>query len=72
MNAQGEYYLTDLVAIAAREGVNISDISVPVEEGFGINTRSDLAQVEAILAGKRGHQPNINFHEMKEGMSQLS
>src|SRR5579883_1040528 len=46
-NAQGEYYLTDLVALAARAGRRI--VTVPVEQPWevaGINTRTELARME--------------------------
>ncbi len=46
---KGEYYLTDLVAIAAREG---GVTAIPVtdeEEWIGINTRAHLAEAEAVL-----------------------
>ncbi len=46
---KGEYYLTDLVAMAAREG---GVTAIPVadeEEWIGINTRAHLAEAEAVL-----------------------
>ncbi len=46
---KGEYYLTDLVAIAAREG-GVTAIRVEDEEEWiGINTRAHLAEAEAVL-----------------------
>ncbi|NPA24854.1 MAG: NTP transferase domain-containing protein, partial [Deltaproteobacteria bacterium] len=50
-NAQGEYYLTDIVAFARREGVVTSFWDVDDEqEILGINTRADLVALEEILA----------------------
>ncbi len=49
-NAQGEYYLTDLVALAVERGLGVS--AVPVahpEEGVGINSKSQLAAAEQVL-----------------------
>src|ERR1044072_5918897 len=49
-NAQNEYYLTDLFEIAISEGLAIS--SVPMaswEEGLGVNSPEDLAEVEKYL-----------------------
>jgi bifunctional UDP-N-acetylglucosamine pyrophosphorylase/glucosamine-1-phosphate N-acetyltransferase len=46
---KGEYYLTDLVAMAAREG---GAAALPVEdeeEWIGVNTRAHLAEAEAAL-----------------------
>lgn len=49
-NAQGELYLTDLVALAARAGHTV--VGVPVasaDEVAGINTRAELAAMEAVV-----------------------
>jgi bifunctional UDP-N-acetylglucosamine pyrophosphorylase/glucosamine-1-phosphate N-acetyltransferase len=48
-NAQGELYLTDLVALAAREGSAVAGVPVPPEELTGINDRAELARVERSL-----------------------
>ncbi len=47
-NAQGEYYLTDLVGVLRKAGHRVGGVVVdnPVEV-LGVNSRSDLAQVEA-------------------------
>ncbi|NIE79959.1 bifunctional UDP-N-acetylglucosamine diphosphorylase/glucosamine-1-phosphate N-acetyltransferase GlmU [Asaia sp. As-1742] len=47
-NAQGEYYLTDVVALAAREGL-VRHVEAPAEELAGINSRAELATAEATL-----------------------
>jgi bifunctional UDP-N-acetylglucosamine pyrophosphorylase/glucosamine-1-phosphate N-acetyltransferase len=49
-NAQGEYYLTDLVEIAKKKGLRCSAhvVSDPVEV-MGINTRVDLALANEVL-----------------------
>ena len=49
-NAQGEYYLTDLVEIANRKGLRCSayQVSNPIEV-MGINTRIDLAMANEAL-----------------------
>ncbi len=41
-NAQGEYYLTDLVKMAIDEGEKISSIAVDPKEAIGVNTKEDL------------------------------
>ncbi len=41
-NAQGEFYLTDIVEIAAREGGAIP-VEAPFEETAGVNDRAELA-----------------------------
>ncbi|EXJ10072.1 bifunctional UDP-N-acetylglucosamine diphosphorylase/glucosamine-1-phosphate N-acetyltransferase GlmU [Nitrincola nitratireducens] len=46
-NAQGEYYLTDIIAMAAADGVPIAAIQPQYEQEVqGVNTRSQLAQLE--------------------------
>jgi bifunctional UDP-N-acetylglucosamine pyrophosphorylase/glucosamine-1-phosphate N-acetyltransferase len=47
-NVQREYYLTDLVAIARRRGLRVEAVvSEQVKEFRGINSREELAQMEA-------------------------
>ena len=46
-NRQGEYYLTDIVAIAAAEGVRVEAVEAPESELRGINSRAELAEAEA-------------------------
>ncbi len=47
---KGEYYLTDLVALAVRQGLPVAGLPVADEsEGLGINTRADLALAAAVL-----------------------
>lgn len=48
-NANGEYYLTDIVAIAATEGLSAKPVLCAVEEAAGINTREQLAGAEAVF-----------------------
>jgi len=42
INAQGEYYLTDLVGMAVREGAAIETLSINPKEALGANTKADL------------------------------
>src|SRR5271170_6952240 len=47
-NAQGEYYLTDLVAIACARGLTVQAFkAAQISEFAGINSRQELAQVDA-------------------------
>lgn len=48
-NAQAEYYLTDLVGIAAAQGRPITALTADEAEVQGVNSRADLASVEAGL-----------------------
>jgi bifunctional UDP-N-acetylglucosamine pyrophosphorylase / glucosamine-1-phosphate N-acetyltransferase len=46
-NASGEFYLTDVIALAARDGVPIATTSAPtVTEALGVNSQRDLAELE--------------------------
>ena len=46
-NAQGEYYLTDVVALARAEGALVAFVEAPFAELRGINSRAELAEAEA-------------------------
>lgn len=48
-NAQGEYYLTDVIGMAARDGVPIRTTQAEFEwETVGVNSREQLASLERI------------------------
>lgn len=60
-NAQGEYYLTDLIAFALKEGRQICDVPIEdPEEALGINTPEQLKLVETIMA--RRFDDQARFH----------
>ncbi len=49
-NAQGEYYLTDVIAMAVADNVAVNTVQPhSIEEILGINDRRQLAEVEAAL-----------------------
>ena len=52
-NAKGEYYLTDIVEIAATRGLAVRATEAPYESILGINTRLELAEAEAVWQGRR-------------------
>ncbi len=52
-NAAGEYYLPDIVMLAAAEGRASAVIETAPEEVAGVNSRAELAQVEAIWQARR-------------------
>jgi bifunctional UDP-N-acetylglucosamine pyrophosphorylase/glucosamine-1-phosphate N-acetyltransferase len=53
-NAQGEYYLTDIVALAVKDGVAVRALTAPDEfEVLGVNDRVQLAQLESVLRARR-------------------
>lgn len=63
-NAQGEYYLTDVVAMAVNENVDVKAIQTNnTVEVSGINTRAQLAQCE------RSYQMSNVEQLMEQGVS---
>ncbi len=48
-NAQNEYYLTDIVKIAAQNGAACGLFVAPSEEAVGINDRAQLAEAEWLM-----------------------
>ena len=49
-NAQGEYYLTDLVGIYRRRGLGVSTLTIAsADELIGVNSRRELAEVSRIV-----------------------
>jgi bifunctional UDP-N-acetylglucosamine pyrophosphorylase/glucosamine-1-phosphate N-acetyltransferase len=48
-NARGEYYLTDVVALARAEGALVAAVEAPYQELRGINSRAELAAAEAVV-----------------------
>lgn len=54
-NAQGEYYLTDLVELAAQQERKIAYEVAKESELLGVNSRADLAKAEAALQDRLRH-----------------
>ncbi len=48
-NAKGEFYLTDLVGLAVRDGATVVAVEAAEDELRGINSRSELAAAEAAI-----------------------
>jgi bifunctional UDP-N-acetylglucosamine pyrophosphorylase/glucosamine-1-phosphate N-acetyltransferase len=52
-NAQGEYYLTDVIGMAVTEGVTVKGVKAPSEvEVMGINDKKQLAEAERALQAR--------------------
>ncbi len=51
-NAKGEYYLTDLVALARAAGRRVVAVEAPYDELRGINSRAELAGAEAVVQAR--------------------
>ncbi len=52
-NAKGEYYLTDIVAIARKRGLTCAVVEGDPNEVLGVNARDELAHAEAIFQTRR-------------------
>ena len=47
-NAQGEYYLTDVIGLAVRDGVTVHGVGAPASwQVAGVNNKAQLAELEA-------------------------
>jgi len=60
-NAKGEYYLTDIVALARRAGLATAVVEAGEAELMGINSRGELAVAEALV------QTELRAHAMAGG-----
>jgi bifunctional UDP-N-acetylglucosamine pyrophosphorylase/glucosamine-1-phosphate N-acetyltransferase len=65
-NAQNEYYLTDLVEIAAARGLSARALEAGEEEVMGVNDRVQLAAAEAAM------QARLRRRAMVEGATLLA
>ena len=61
-NAQGEYYLTDIIAMAKSDGLSITPLLVDEEHFKGVNSKKDLADAEVIM------QERIKAYWMNKGV----
>lgn len=51
-NAKGEYYLTDIVAVAREHGLRAAVVECDEAETLGVNSRADLAAAEAAFQAR--------------------
>lgn len=62
-NASGEFYLTDIVAIANERGLSATAVTCPEAETMGVNDRAQLAAAERIF------QANARAEAMENGVT---
>jgi len=62
-NASGEFYLTDIVAIANQRGLSATAVTCPEAETMGVNDRAQLAAAESIF------QANARAEAMENGVT---
>jgi len=51
-NAAGEYYLTDIPALARAAGLSVGVVTCPEAETLGINSRAELAAADALFQSR--------------------
>ncbi len=63
-NSQGEYYLTDMIAVLRAEGLGVADVATDEpNETLGVNSRVQLAEAAKIM------QARINHDHMLAGVT---
>ncbi|MEA1892090.1 MAG: bifunctional UDP-N-acetylglucosamine diphosphorylase/glucosamine-1-phosphate N-acetyltransferase GlmU [Campylobacterota bacterium] len=62
-NAQKEYYLTDIIAMAKKDNLNIEPLLVDETDFKGVNSKKDLSDAEIIMSEK------IKNYWMSEGVT---
>jgi bifunctional UDP-N-acetylglucosamine pyrophosphorylase / glucosamine-1-phosphate N-acetyltransferase len=51
-NASGEYYLTDIVALARENGLQVTAVTCDEDQTLGVNSRTDLANADRIFQNR--------------------
>jgi bifunctional UDP-N-acetylglucosamine pyrophosphorylase / glucosamine-1-phosphate N-acetyltransferase len=66
LSPKGEYYLTDVIGLAAAQGASVQTLTLAdASEAIGINNRSHLAEAEAVL------RQRINAGWMAAGVTMI-
>ncbi len=56
-NAQGEYYLTDIIAMAVKDKIKVTPLVAPtVAEVLGVNDKAQLAGLESLYRAERARE----------------
>lgn len=60
-NAQGEYYLTDIIEILKKDGKNVAAyLTEDFDESLGVNDRVALAKANELMRARINHQHMVN------------
>lgn len=59
-NAKGEYYLTDVVALARQRDLSAKAVRASADEVLGVNSRVDLAEAEAAFQARRRREAMVD------------
>lgn len=65
-NAKGEIYLTDIVQLANAQNLHVTTCTTTEDEIAGVNSRQDLAHIEAIL------QTRLRHAAMQQGVTMIA
>lgn len=65
-NSQGEYYLTDIIEMLKNKNEKVGALIIDHEETLGVNSRAQLAEVEAILRRR------INNKHLENGVTLIN
>jgi len=63
ISPKGEYYITDLVELAVKDGLPVQGVSMGAEEAIGVNTRVHLAEAERVM------RQRVNTAWMERGVT---
>jgi bifunctional UDP-N-acetylglucosamine pyrophosphorylase/glucosamine-1-phosphate N-acetyltransferase len=55
-NAQGEYYITDIIAMAYQEGREIAAVRQRISEVEGVNNRLQLSRLERVYQSEQAEK----------------
>ena len=48
-NAQGEYYLTDVIRMAQEDGLEIGEVAIDLFEAMGLNSKAEVEYAESLI-----------------------
>jgi len=65
-NANGEYYLTDVIGLAVAKGLKAKAVRASAEEVLGVNSRHELAEAEQIF------QKRARWQALENGVSLIA
>ena len=65
-NSKGEFYLTDIIAVARKSGSRIAVVEAPESETIGVDSRADLARAEFLM------QQRLRKVALESGVSMIA
>ena len=68
-NAKGEYYLTDMVALARAAQISCAIVEAGEDDVLGVNSRVELAEAEAIFQSRARHRAMLDGATLRDPAS---